>query len=207
MPSRENGRELRLVVGRQRRPVAGLARRLHLLVLRRGPLLAAERPWTEFVHVLLRLHVRNDRHRRERIHVGAVPEVVIVMEVRVEHERHRLVGPLPDLRDVLLGRGRQEASVHHEHLPVANDHRRVPARRSVMPVPMLNRIDALGQLRDLALGLRAKRLDASRDANRRCQQAPHEVSVARGHGVFSGLGQTVESGRQHSDTRQRQGDS
>lgn len=82
----------------------------------------------------------NDRDRGECIHVDPVSQVVVIVEMRVDDETDRLVGPLADLHDIFPRRGREKAGVNHQHLSLANDH------GSVAVWLVLDFVDAFGEL-------------------------------------------------------------
>src|SRR5262249_39528131 len=112
---------------------------------------AAERTRTEQVHVVLGLDVGDDGDGREGVHVNAVAEVVIVVEVCIQYEGNGLVSPLANLRDVLASGRRQKATVDNQHLPLANDHGGVAA----CVLPVLDLVDAFGEPGNFALVLRS----------------------------------------------------
>jgi len=85
----------------------------------------------------------DDRQSRESIHVGAVPEVVIVMKVRVEHKADRFVRPLANLSNVFPGSRWQKTGIHHENLPFPDDDGSIAAATGAV----LNFINAVTQFR------------------------------------------------------------
>ncbi len=86
----------------------------------------------------------DDGESRKSIHVRTVAKIVIVVKVRVQQKADRFVGPLADLSDVFSSCGRQEAGIHHEHLPFADNHCSIAAGEAVKIILMLNFVDTVG---------------------------------------------------------------
>ena len=89
----------------------------------------------------------DDGQGGEGVHIGAIPEVVIIVEVRVQDKTHRRAGPLTDLHNVFAGCRRQETRINDQDLTFANDDGCVASALA----GVLDGVDALGQLCNLAL--------------------------------------------------------
>jgi hypothetical protein len=92
--------------------------------------------------------VREDRDARERVAVGGVPHLVVVVPVRVDDVADGLVGEAPDLGDVLARGRRQVAGVDDQHGPLADHDRGVALRELVGRVGMADQVDARRHLLD-----------------------------------------------------------
>jgi hypothetical protein len=73
------------------------------------------------------------------------------MKMGDEQITHWLVGPLPNLCDILTGEGWPVTGVDHENFSVTDNHGGIPARIAVIQVFVLDGVNAIRQSSNLSL--------------------------------------------------------
>ena len=104
--------------------------------------------------------------------------IVIAMPVGIEQIADRLARPLANLRDVSAGAGWQIAGIHDQYAGVADDDHRIPLRKMIGGILVLDEINALGELRYRALiaagGIcEQEQRDDQPDRQKRCAERNH----------------------------------